>query len=101
MCVNDITRRCLVECYWPGIDDAAFTLAVRRTHVAAAALSRSGRRIDVEDCILVPLDETVFCLFAGPEEDVRRVSREAGLPFERVLESVRIHSTSCGFDPRD
>ena len=40
--------------------------------------------------ILVPADETVFCLFDGVEADVRAVSEEAGMPFERVLESLRI-----------
>ena len=40
--------------------------------------------------ILVPADETVFCLFDGVEADVRAVSEEAGMPFERILESLRI-----------
>jgi hypothetical protein len=35
-------------------------------------------------------DETVFCLFEGAEEDVRSVSEQAGVPFERVLASLRI-----------
>ncbi|HEY8869334.1 MAG TPA: hypothetical protein VIM30_08070 [Candidatus Limnocylindrales bacterium] len=35
-------------------------------------------------------DETVFCLFEGAEADVRAASEEAGIPFERVLESVRL-----------
>jgi hypothetical protein len=38
----------------------------------------------------VPADETVFCLFDGAEADVRAVSEQAGVPFERVLESLRI-----------
>lgn len=40
--------------------------------------------------ILVPADETVFCLFNGSEADVRAVNERAGVPFERVLESLRI-----------
>ena len=40
--------------------------------------------------ILVPADETVFCLFEGVESDVRSVSAQAEVPFERVLESLRI-----------
>jgi len=35
-------------------------------------------------------DETVFCLFDGREEDVRAATVRAGVPFQRVLESLRI-----------
>jgi len=38
----------------------------------------------------VPADETVFCFFDGQEADVRAVSEKAGVPFERILESLRI-----------
>jgi hypothetical protein len=38
----------------------------------------------------VPADETVFCLFDGDEADVRAVSEQAGIPFARVLESLRV-----------
>ena len=40
--------------------------------------------------ILVLDDETVFSLFDGKEADVRAVTEQAGVPFERVLESLRI-----------
>jgi hypothetical protein len=40
----------------------------------------------------VTADESVFCLFDGVESDVRAASEQAGVPFERVLESVRIGS---------
>jgi hypothetical protein len=40
--------------------------------------------------IFVPAAETVFCLFDGLEADVRTVSSQAGVPFERALESLRI-----------
>jgi hypothetical protein len=38
----------------------------------------------------VPSDETVFCLFEGQEAAVRAASDRAGVPVERVLESVRV-----------
>jgi len=40
--------------------------------------------------ILVPAHERVFCLFHGVEADVRAVSQQPGIPFERVLEALRI-----------
>ncbi len=58
----------LVECYWPGVSE----------HKVAAG------------SLLVPAEETVFCLFEGTESDVRAASAQAGIPAERILESFRV-----------
>lgn len=84
------SRSYLVECYWPGVDEAKLAAAVQRAQTAASELRRSGRQIDFHGSILVPIDETVFCLFDGAEADVRAVSEQAEMPFERVLASLRI-----------
>jgi hypothetical protein len=67
----------------------------RRRHAACAgrclrASSERPRALRFLGSILVLADETVFCLFDGLEADVRTVSEQAGVPFERVLESLRI-----------
>ena len=80
----------LVECYWPGVSEEKLALASQRVRRAAYGLRRHGRELRFRGSILVPADETVFCLFDGVEADVRAVSEEAGMPFERVLESLRI-----------
>jgi len=80
----------LVECYWPGVSEEKLALASQRARRAAYGLRRHGRELRFRGSILVPADETVFCLFDGVEADVRAVSEEAGMPFERVLESLRI-----------
>jgi hypothetical protein len=36
-----------------------------------------------------------FCLFDGREADVRAASERSGMPFERVLESVRLAATAA------
>ena len=87
---SDETRSYLVECYWPGVDEDKLAAVVRRALAAASDLRNSGRRVYFVGSILVPADETVFCLFAGTEEDVRAVSEQAEVPFERVLASLRI-----------
>jgi uncharacterized protein DUF4242 len=84
------SRSYLVECYWPGVDEDKLAAAVRRARMAASELCDSGRRVDFRGSILVPSDETVFCLFDGSEADVRAVSEQADLPFERVIASLRI-----------
>jgi hypothetical protein len=63
---------------------------MERAQAAVADLCRAGRPGDLVGSILVPADETVFCLFDGSEDDVRAASSQAGVPFERVLESLRI-----------
>jgi len=80
----------LVECYWPGVTEQKLAEAVARARAAAGELRRHGRELQFLYSILVPADETVFCFFDGAEEDVRAASLQAGVRFERVLESRRI-----------
>jgi hypothetical protein len=87
---SDESRGYLVECYWPGVSERKVREVVARAQAAAAELRDSRRPIEFLGSILVPADETVFCLFEGAEEDVRAVSEQAGVPFERVLASLRI-----------
>src|SRR5712692_4578496 len=83
-------RSFLVESYWPGVSEQKLVSLVRRAQLAASDLRLEGGEVDFVGSILVPADETVFCLFDGLEADVRAVSERAGVPFERVLESLRI-----------
>ena len=78
----------LAECYWPGVSEAALAERVARADAAAAELRRQGRQVDLRGTILVRSDETVFCLFDGQESDVRAAGELAGMPFERILESL-------------
>ena len=93
MSAGDSSRAYLVECYWPGVNEEKLATAARRAHEAAVELGTSGRDVEFLGSILVPADETVFCLFEGAEADVRAASEQAGMPFERVLESLRIDAT--------
>ena len=90
MATGDRTRSYLVECYWPGVNEQEFSAAVERAQMAACDLRRNGADVNVLGSILVPQDETVFWLFDGAEQDVRTASEQAGVPFERVLEALRI-----------
>jgi hypothetical protein len=87
---SDESRSYLVECYWPGVSEEKLAVAAQRARQAASELRRDGRELRFLGSILVPADETVFCFFDGVEADVRAVSEQAGVPFERVLESLRI-----------
>jgi Protein of unknown function (DUF4242) len=87
---GDSARSYLVECYWPGVSAEKFASTAKRVQAAASTLRREGRDVVFLGSILVPADESVFCLFDGVEADVRAASERGGIPFERVLESLRI-----------
>jgi hypothetical protein len=80
----------LVECYWPGVSAQKHAGAAQRAQVAAFELRKQGRDVSFVGSILVPVDETVFWFFDGDEEDIRVVSEQAGMPYERVLQTLRI-----------
>jgi hypothetical protein len=98
---SERSKSYLVECYWPGVSEEVLAATVERAREAAAELRRQGGEVDLLTAILVPDDETVFCLFEGAEADVRAVSERADVPFERVLASLwigvgRVNETEQG-----
>jgi hypothetical protein len=72
------------------VSEEKIVTVARRARRVASDLRRRGGAVDFLGSILVPVDETVFWLFDGVEEDVRSASFQAGVPFDRVLESLRI-----------
>lgn len=92
MSVTEDRKSYLVECYWPGVSVDKLVDTLRRVREAQSHLRATGADVEFLGSILVPIDETVFCLFDGRESDVRAVSKRAGVLFERVLESLRFDS---------
>jgi hypothetical protein len=75
------------ECLVPGMTrPVAEAMAVR----IAAELARSpyGQRVAFLGSLLMLEDEVLICIFAGAPADVRAVSVQAGVPFERILSCV-------------
>lgn len=85
---------CLVECYWPGVTEQKLLAVVERVQAAIEQRHTQDRAPRLLGSILVPADETVFCLFEGEQEEVEAVSTAAELPFERVLSSRWMDATS-------
>jgi Protein of unknown function (DUF4242) len=92
---GDGARGCVIECCWPGVTEQAVADAAHRTVQAAAEIRRQAHDVDFLTAILVPPDETIFCLFEGHEAAVRTAGDRAGIPAERVLESVRVDGNPC------
>jgi hypothetical protein len=79
----------IVECFWPGVRDEQVRQGAERVRTAAAELTRDGPPISFTGSVIIPRDEVVFYLFEGPSLDaVRTACERAGLPFERIVESL-------------
>jgi hypothetical protein len=74
------------KCFWPGVTEATIRLAADQ-----AADLRPTEAARFRAALLLPSDELVLCLFEGfSAEDVKRASEQAGLPCERVIDTVWI-----------
>jgi hypothetical protein len=93
MSTGDNATACLVECYWPGVTEQKLVAAIARVQAAIELRRLDGRAPRLLGSILVPVDETVFCLFEGEQEEVEALSAAAEFPFERVLGSRWIDAT--------
>jgi hypothetical protein len=81
----------MAECFWPGVTEPAVRDAGARGSQAAAALSAEGGRARFLGSILMPTDEIALYFFeATSSEAALDVTRRAAIPFERVVEVVRL-----------
>ena len=72
------------KCYWPGVTEAD----VRRVTEKAQTAARGGD-VAYVGSLLFPDDALVLCLFrAASPLTVHTVSTRAGIPCERVMDSV-------------
>jgi hypothetical protein len=79
----------LLEVYVPRTDGLAVERGEERARIAADELAREGTPVRFLRSIFVPEDETCFYLCEAASTDaVSQLAKRAGLPFERVVESV-------------
>jgi hypothetical protein len=87
----DASKTWVVECYVPGVDDAAVRDAAERTAAQIRRLGPDHAGIEYLGALLMAVDEVVLHAFhARDAEIVSRAAIAAGLPFERVIESVEV-----------
>ena len=80
------------KCYWPGVTEDELRLAATR-----ARRDSGERRITYWGALYLPGDELVLCLFDAPSrETVKQSSEHAGMPCERVIETVWIDPNPRG-----
>jgi|SRR5579862_9114369 len=79
------------KCYWPGVDRAVLERVTARAAKAGAAAVR------YRGTLLFAQDDVVLCLFEAPSRAAaRRASEEAGIPCERLIESVWLEPDGGG-----
>jgi hypothetical protein len=76
----------IAECLLPGLTLQVAEALAQRVRGALADVPRPG--VAFLGSLLMPGDEVLLCLFSGPQADVRTVSEQAGLPFERIIDCV-------------
>lgn len=78
--------RYIAECFWAGVREQDLRDLEERIDAAVAA-TLSGHEPPVRclGWLLVLDDEVVLVLFEGPLGSVQRVARDAGIPYERLL----------------
>jgi len=84
----------LVECYWPGVNQALLREAASRAREAASDVN--GGCVALLGAWLVPSDEVAFLTFRGTAATVREVSRRAGIPFDRLVEVIELELPANG-----
>jgi hypothetical protein len=80
----------IVECYWPGITEAQ----VRHALALVGRVGNkggSGEAVGRLGCILVPADGMAIFLFHAPSAlRLTQIAQQAGLPFDRIVESIHV-----------
>jgi len=86
------------KCYWPGVTEDEVWRADARARNASAA----RRDVAYRGALYLPGDELILCLFdASSREAVKQSSEWAGMPCERVIESVWIAPRESRPDRRE
>jgi hypothetical protein len=81
------------KCFWPGVSEEELRLAATR------AGNETGQepRAFFQGALYLPGDELVLCLFESSSRDrVKRASEHAGMPCERVIETVWVEPDRKG-----
>jgi hypothetical protein len=73
------------KCFWPGVTENELRLAAKR----AGSETGEQPQASFRGALYLPGDELVLCLFdSSSRASVKRASERAGMPCERVIDTV-------------
>jgi hypothetical protein len=79
------------KCFWPGVSERELRIAAAQAGSPIAERPRTAFR----GALYLPDDELVLCLFdAASRAAVKRASERAGMPCERIIETVWVATQS-------
>ncbi len=81
------TSSFVAECFWPGVGESDLEELERRVEAVVSAQT-GDEPVRYLGAILMREDEVVLCQFEGSADAVRRAAEQAGVPFERILETT-------------
>ncbi len=87
-----VSAEYVAECFWPGVTHDELAALDGRIREGADLTKDETEPVRYLGTMLVPSDEVVFCFFEGSLDSVRVVATRAGVPFERIVETIRIAS---------
>ena len=91
--MTDASKTYVVECYVPGVDDVGVRRAADKAAAAVLLLGGPEAGIEYLGALLMAVDEVVLHAFRASDRGlVSQAATAAGLPFERVIESVEVPS---------
>jgi hypothetical protein len=91
------TRLFLVEYYMPSGTSGRVTAAVDRLTAAVGRGCAGGAVLTFVSCVLLPEDDTLFCLFDGDSQGhLEEVLVSAGVGYERIVEAFEIRLRATG-----
>ncbi len=89
----------LVERYWPGVDEAAFSAVLPRLEQVARAMTKEGITVQHVGSLLMSADEVVFTVWAAESRaHVEAVNERAELPVDRIAPVITV-GFEDGADP--
>jgi hypothetical protein len=75
------------KCYWPGVNETEFAAIAARATANSSRDARHGAKY--LGSLLFRDDDLVLCMFEAPSPSaVKRASDRAGIPCERVMDSI-------------
>jgi hypothetical protein len=91
----EASKSYVVECFLPGVDDADVERSAASASAEVDQLAETAGLApgDIEylGALFMAVDEVVLHVFRAVDPElVRQVSQAAGLPFERIVESVEV-----------
>ncbi len=75
------------ECFWTGVTEQDVRAQEERIRAAVSEIASTQQPLSYSGSLLMPTDEVVLFLFDGPEDQVRQAAQQAGVPFDRIVQT--------------